>query len=613
MPGSTQPVESLSAVHDLHSVIEMHAQGQCEVSETIALAVKLARADTHNAWIYVLSDAELKPMLERLDDRRDEDLPLYGVPFAIKDNIDLAGICTTAGCPEFAYVPKENAPVVDALIDAGAIPIGKTNLDQFATGLVGVRSPYGEIQNAIDREWLAGGSSSGSAVAVALGQVCFSLGTDTAGSGRVPAAFNNIYGHKPTGGWLSTRGVVPACRSLDCVSIFSRTPAEAADILAVAGVFDPKDPFARVLPTAPPPPRPEETFRFAVPDPQQLDSTLDEPYRMLFDETIAELSRMGGQPVAVDITPLLDAARLLYEGPWLAERLATHGELLRKRPQIFHPTTRAVLEGGYGHDAVDCFRANHQLAAYALEARKLFASFEFLLTPTTPRLYRRADLSDDPFIPNSILGTYTNFVNLLDLCAAAVPAGYRADGLPFGVTLIAPAGHDARLLARSAQIQVRRTQHCGARLTIPASRPPQPLGGPWVDLAVCGAHLAGEPLNHQIIDRGGVLVEKTRTAAGYRLYVLSEGTVKRPALVRGQGDAVGEKGAEIEIEIWRLPSTSIGSFLAGIAAPLGLGQIETAAGDYVTGFICEHDGFVGAVEITQFGGWRSWRESFSAE
>jgi allophanate hydrolase len=599
---------SASALPDLHSLATCHAKGTRAVRESVAHARALALDDTHHAWIHVLTDAELAPHLERLEARGDAPLPLLGVPFAIKDNIDLAGIPTTAACPEFQYVPDESAPVVQALLDAGAVPIGKTNMDQFATGLVGVRSPYGETRNAIDPEWIAGGSSSGSAVAVALGQVCFALGTDTAGSGRVPAAFNNIYGHKPTRGWLSTRGVVPACRSLDCVSVFSRTPAEAADILGIAGRFDPQDAYARRLPSAPAPPRSATPFRFAIPQAAALDSFVEAEYARMFGETVDVLREAGGEAEVVDIDFLLEAARLLYEGPWVAERLASLGEILDARPQILHPTTLRVLSGGRDQSAADAFRARHRLAAHALEARRLFKAFEFLLLPTAPAIYRREALDQDPIGPNAHLGTYTNFMNLLDLCGAASPAGRRADGLPFGVTLVAPAGHDARVLARAELIQRRRNSTCGADLRLPVERAVEAHGGPWIDLAVCGAHLAGEPLNTQLTERGGVLLERTETAENYRLYVLPEGPVRRPALVRCPA---GERGDTIEIEIWRLPSESLGSFLAGIAAPLGLGQVETRRGVFVTGFICEQEGIVGAQEITRFGGWRNWQAATS--
>jgi len=591
-----------SALPGLAALASDHARGARDPAETVARAAAAARRDDRAAWIHVLSDAELAGWVDALRSPSEVPRPLLGVPFAIKDNIDLAGVPTTAGCEAFRYVPDASAPVVDLLIRAGAVPIGKTNLDQFATGLVGVRSPYGETRNACAPDWIAGGSSSGSAVAVALGQVSFALGTDTAGSGRIPAAFNNVYGHKPTRGWLSTRGVVPACRSLDCVSVFTRDAAEAADLLAVAAAYDAADPFARVPPAAAAPPPAGAVFEFGIVSEEALEG-IDPDYARLYGETIASLLDAGGRPRPIDPAAFFEAADLLYEGPWLAERLTVVGALLAERPEAFHPVTRRVLEGGRRHDAVAAFRAQHRLAGIARRAHLELEDVEFLVLPTAPTLYRRSQVAADPVAANAALGRFTNFANLLDLAVAAVPAGFRRDGLPFGVSLFAAAGSDARLLARAQGLQRARTSAVGAGLPLPPDRTPRLVGGPWTDVAVCGAHLEGQPLNHQLTDRGGVRVACTRTAPGYRLYVLPGGPVARPALVRGGGEA------RIEIEIWRLPTVQLGSFLEGIGPPLGLGTVQAECGAAVIGFVCEEGGVAGAREITHLGGWRAWRRS----
>jgi allophanate hydrolase len=592
------------ALPGLAALVAAHEAGARDPAETIACAAAAARADTHAAWIHVLSDEELRPYVEALGSAAESSQatrPLLGVPFAIKDNIDLAGVPTTAGCPAFAYVPTESAPIVERLVRAGAVPIGKTNLDQFATGLVGVRSPYGETRNACAPDWIAGGSSSGSAVAVARGQVSFALGTDTAGSGRIPAAFNNVYGHKPTRGWLSTRGVVPACRSLDCVSVFARDAAEAADVLTVAGAYDARDAFARAMPSAPAPPPPGEPFSFGVVGLRALEP-IDPEHARLYGEAIAALTDAGGTPREVDPGCFFEAARLLYDGPWLAERLTLLEDLLAEQPEAVHPVTRSVLEGGRRHDAVAAFHARHRLAECARAAAAALSGLELLMLPTAPTIHTLAQVAADPIARNAELGRFTNFANLLDLAVAAVPAGFRRDGLPFGVSLFAPAGHDARLLQRAEALQRARTTHAGAELPLPPCRAPRLVGGPWTDLAVCGAHLSGQPLNRQLTERGAVRVASTRTVPGYRLYLLPGGKLARPALVRGAGSH------RIEIEVWRLPTPLLGSFLEGIAPPLGLGTVD-AETEPVLGFVCEEGGTAGARDITHFGGWKAWLAS----
>ena len=515
-------------------------------------------------------------------------LALFGVPFAVKDNIDVEGLPTTAGCPAYSYVPAKTATVVTKLLDAGAILLGKTNLDQFATGLVGTRSPYGAPRNAFDERYISGGSSSGSAVAVAKGLATFSLGTDTAGSGRVPAAFNNLVGLKPTRGLVSTAGVVPACRSLDCVSVFTRTCAEALEILTVLEGYDAADPYSRA---APAPGGVAEQIRIAVPRAEQREFFGDAEYAQLFEAAIKRAESLGATIVEVDMTPFLAAQQLLYDGPWVAERLATLEPFLVSNAGDFHPVTRKVTESGHRFSAADAFRGAHRLAELKRETEATWALADVMLVPGAPTIYTRAEVEADPVELNSRLGLYTNFVNLLDLAAITVPAGFRPDGLPFGVTLIGPAFSDHALAALGARFHGER----------PLSPPPTAT----VNVAVVGAHLSGMPLNHQLTDRGARLVRAARTAADYRLYALDESTPPKPALVRSKDG----HGSCIEVEVWEMPVQHFGSFVAEIPPPLGIGTVSLEDGEPVKGFLCEHYAIAGQPEITSLGGWRNYLQS----
>lgn len=561
---------------------------------------RAAAFEDRNIWIHQLSEAELEPYLARLDGIEPDDLPLYGVPFAIKDNIDLAGIDTTAGCEAYRYRPKRTAFVVEQLIAAGAIPVGKTNLDQFATGLVGVRSPapWGPCANSVDPVYVSGGSSSGSAVSVALGLVSFSLGTDTAGSGRVPAAFNNLVGLKPTKGRLSLRGVVPACQTQDCVSIFARSNAEAALILKLAGVADADDPWQREQPAGTPAWAP--AFRFGVPKPEQRFFDGDSGATALFDAAIAHLKALGGEAVEVDLQPHLDAARLLYDGPWVAERYHVVKDLIEKRPETLLPVIQQVIGRASAFDAESTFAAIYQLQELKRQADQCWQAIDLILTPTAPTIYTRAAVEADPITLNSRLGTYTNFMNLLDYSALAIPAGWLPNGLPWGVTLFAPAFCDEALLALGDRLHRRTVDSVGALdepLPLPAILP----NAGTIDVLVCGAHLSGLPLNHQLTERGGVLIEATTTSPHYRMYALAGGPPYRPGMIRDTAE-----GQALPVEIWRVPADRFGSFVAGIPAPLGIGKVEVADGRWVCGFICEPCGLEGAEEITQLGGWRAF-------
>jgi allophanate hydrolase len=593
---------NLSIQHLLH----VYRGGTLRPAEVIAAILERtpAHADDH-IWIRPLSPAELRPYLERLDTADSSALPLYGIPFAIKDNIDLAGVPTTAACPDYAYAPTQSAQVVHRLVEAGAVPIGKTNLDQFATGLVGTRSPYGATRNAFDPAYISGGSSSGSALAVAKGLASFALGTDTAGSGRVPAAFNNLVGIKPTRGLVSTRGVVPACRTLDCVSVFALDVADAQAALAAVTGFDPEDPFSRKAPHGPPA---HEHFRFGVP--ARLELFGDAEAARLFAGVVAELERLGGQAVAIDFTPFRDAARLLYEGPWVAERYAAIQRFIEAHPQALLPVTRDIIEPAIGASAVSAFQAQYRLAALKRQADALLAELDFVLTPTTGTIYRIDAVEADPIRLNSRLGLYTNFMNLLDYAAVAVPAGFGANGLPYGVTLFGPAFSDDALavygdrLHRALDLPLGATGRKGGSAY--SGRSPQDAE-PLLRVAVCGAHLSGLPLNHQLSERGGRLVAATRTAPRYRLFALPGGPPSRPGLVRQT-----EGGASVEVEVWELPAHHFGSFVAGIPAPLGIGTVELADGSLEKGFICEGYAVEGARDITDLGGWRAYLATMPA-
>jgi allophanate hydrolase len=514
--------------------------------------------------------------------------PLAGLPFAIKDNLDLAGHPTTAACPDLAGGPPagQDATAVRRLRDAGAVPIGKTNLDQFATGLVGTRSPYGACHSVASTAHVCGGSSSGSAIAVAAGLVPLALGTDTAGSGRVPAAFNGIVGVKPSRGLVSTRGLLPACRSLDCVSTLTRTVAQARAALAVLVHADPLDPWSRPVPAVPPAGVAARLRVIAVPDrPLDLEPLHDKAWRAALDRA----HEVAAHVVPVDIGAFLAAAQLLYEGPWLAERYAAFGHLL-DGPGA-DPTVRAIVRPGRDLAATDAFTAMDRLATLRRATEPVWAAADALLLPVTPEHPTRAAVAADPIGVNSRLGRYTNFVNLLDLCAVAVPAGVRADGLPFGVQLIAPAFADGPLLDLAAR-------WCGE--TVP-ERPPGP--GRTL-LAVCGAHLSGLPLSGDLARLGGALHQRGRTAPGYRLFRLPGTGLPRPGLVwTGDGPADG-----IAVEVWSLPGPAVGALLEGVPAPLGLGRVTLDDGRAVTGFMAAPGPGTGAAgeDISGYGGWRAY-------
>ncbi len=563
---------------------------------------RLRRHAGNPIWITPVPETEARARAEALHATLEgpRRLALYGVPFAVKDNIDVAGLPTTAACPEYAYVPARHATCVQRLLDAGAILIGKTNLDQFATGLVGTRSPYGAVRNAFDPAYVSGGSSSGSAVAVALGLASFALGTDTAGSGRVPAAFNNIVGLKPTRGMTSTTGVVPACRSLDCVSVLALTAADARAVFDVLNAFDPADEYARddrVLAA-----KPLERFRFGVPGRASLEFFGDAAQENLFGEAIERLARMGGTPVEVDLAPFLAATALLYDGPWIAERYAALRAFVDARPEALHPVTREVIAAASRYSAADAFQAQYRLASLKRATASIWRRIDTLALPTTGSLYTIAAVEADPIRLNANLGRYTNFVNLLDLAAIALPSGFRPDGLPFGITLVGPALTDACLCELGERYQRAtglRLGACGTPLPEAARAEDPPPIRDTVRVAVVGAHLSGGPLNEQLTERGATLARACRTAAAYRLYALSGSEPPKPGLVRGGA-------AAIEVEVWEMPAEQFGSFVAAIPAPLGIGTLELEDGEQGKGFLCEAYAIRDAQDISSYGGWRAF-------
>jgi allophanate hydrolase len=563
------------------------------------------------ALISTISRDELARQLATLAVRRtaagDEDaLPLYGIPFAVKDNIDVEGLPTTAACPEFAYAPARSATVVERLVEAGAIVVGKTNLDQFATGLVGTRSPYGAVPNTFDPAYVSGGSSSGSASVVARGLVPFALGTDTAGSGRVPAGLNNIVGLKPTRGALSGTGVVPACRTLDCVSVMALTVGDARAVYAVAAGDDPTDAYSRRAPADAVARRMPAHPRLGIPARPEFHG--DGQSEAAWQAALGAIGALGATCVPCDFGVLDQVAALLYEGPWVAERYAAIEDIVARRPEVMDPVVREIILRARGFSAADAFKAMYRLAALRGQADALIAGVDALLVPTAPTHLRTADVETDPIRLNSRLGTYTNFVNLLDWSALALPAGFRSDGLPFGITFIAPAWSDLALCELGERWQRHVAWPRGAtgrplgaapvaQAERRGSREPEPG---HVRLAVVGAHLTGMPLNRELTDRHAVLVERATTSTAYRLYALAGTVPPKPGLARA------EAGAPIDVELWDMPTAAFGSFVASIPAPLGIGTLELADGRAVKGFICEPWALAHAVDITSFGGWRAY-------
>ncbi|NIY46516.1 allophanate hydrolase [Cedecea colo] len=590
------PVSTLS-----EWVLNYRQQPQRLVAAYQQLEANLSHED--NAWIYIANNDEILSQLNTVlhaiesGEKQVSDFPLLGVPFAVKDNIDVAGMPTSAACPAFTFMPEHDATVVARLKAAGAVVIGKTNLDQFATGLVGTRSPFGAVKNAFNPHYVSGGSSSGSASVVARGLVCFALGTDTAGSGRVPAGFNNIIGLKPTKGWFSTKGVVPACRLNDCVSVFALTVADAQAVAEAAGGYDPQDPYSRQNPKTAPA-RFSEKPRFAIPN--KLEFFADSQSEAAFASTLARLEQQGAELIAIDFSAFNQLAEQLYYGAWVAERTVAVGEIFKNQPEAMDPTVRSIVASGLHYTACDAWQAEYTRAELAQKINAQLAEFDALVVPTSPTIHTIAEMAQEPVRFNSQFGTYTNFTNLADLCALALPGDFRDDGLPAGITLIAPAWHDQALSRFGMAWQAAVNLPLGATNKLLPASGAEKLSSNHVRVAVVGAHLRGMPLNYQLTTRNAVFIEESRTAACYRLYALADTQPAKPGLARSH------QGQPIAVELWDIPLARFGEFVAEVPAPLGIGTLSLEDGKSVKGFICEASALADATDITAWGGWKAW-------
>ena len=585
------------------AIVAAHRAGTRTAAQTVARSYQRIRDYNDPAvFISLRDEQDAVAEAESLSAKDPATLPLLGVPVAVKDNIDALGLPTTAACPAFSYSPTHDSTAVAKLRAAGAIIIGKTNLDQFATGLVGVRSPYGIPINPMRADLIPGGSSSGSAVAVSAGLVPLALGTDTAGSGRVPAMLNNIVGLKPSLGLISNAGLVPACRTLDCISVFSLTVDDAMTALSAMAGSDGADPFSRDRPLGAVTPFPGQV-RLGVPRDGQLIFFGDWASEKAYGEALKRWTSLGATLVEFDLEPFYETARLLYEGPWVAERYLVIRNLLASSPDSIHPVTREITAAGARLTAADTFAALYRLEALRRIAERTFGNIDALVLPTAPTAYSTAQVLANPVELNSRLGTYTNFVNLLDLCGLALPSEIRSDGIPFGITLLAPAGHDALLASIGRVFHASTELKMGAKgLTQPPlAAPSSELRGDEIAIAVVGAHLSGMALNGELTTLGGRLLEEAVTAADYKLYALDT-TPPKPGMLRTEAGT----GSAIKLELWALSAASFGKFVAAIPPPLSIGTIRLADGRGIKGFLVEPAAINGARDISAFGGWRAF-------
>jgi len=588
---------------DLKSLHTAYAAGLKAEDVMMEALRRIQALDDPGIFLHLAEAASLQAVAAALPPFDPVAFPLWGAPFAIKDNIDVASMPTTAACPDFAFQPDVDAFAVRRLRASGAVPIGKTNLDQFATGLVGVRTPHPVPRNAIDPAIVPGGSSSGSAVIVAAGAVSFSLGTDTAGSGRVPAALNNIVGLKPSLGLVSASGVVPACRTLDTISVFALTVGDAFGALQAMAARDPNDAYSRVAASPRRWPTPK-TFKVGVPDAASLQFFGDAVQEASYRQSVEQLKVQGAVIETIDFAPFQAVASLLYHGPWVAERYAAVRQQIEQRPETLHPVTRTIIGAATAFSAADTFDAMYKLADLRAALAPVIASVDLMCVPTIPTFYSTADLAADPVEPNTRLGTYTNFVNLLDLCGLAVPTRARSDGRPGGVTFLAASGKDGLIATIGASLHAAEAPSLGAMdWRLPTEADAALEAAPdEIAVALVGAHMQGLPLNHQINSRGGRMLYTAETAPAYKLYSLAGGPPNRPGLVRQDG----EGGSSIALEVWAMPLAAFGSFMMEIPQPLGIGTIDLAGGRQVKGFLCEPAGLDGAEDITRFGGWRAY-------
>ncbi len=591
----------MSLRFDIPSLHAAYASGVSPQQAIETFFARLAAVDDPGIFIHVADKASLMKAAADLPPFDPKVWPLWGAPCAIKDNIDVAGMPTTAACPDFAYVPEADATVVALLKQAGALVVGKTNLDQFATGLVGVRTPYPAPRNAIDAGLVPGGSSSGSAVAVAHGLVSFALGTDTAGSGRIPAGLNNIVGLKPTVGALSSRGVVPACRTLDCVSIFALTVDDAWRTFAATAALDPLDPWSKPFPAAALRPRPPK-LRVGVPAREDRRFFGDTAMQEGYEEILARLPKIGCEIVELRFADFYATAALLYEGAFVAERYAGLRSFIEKNEAAMHPVTRAIICGARKFSAADTFRDLYELQEFRAKLAPLVASVDLLCVPTAPTHYTLVDLEAEPILANARLGTYTNFVNLLDMCGLSVPCGKLANGRPASVTLLALAARDALLAALGRELHATCGDTPGATgWRCEYAPPPEPKNSDMLEIVVVGAHLSGMPLNRELTTLDAQFVRKARTQAGYRLYALANQTPPKPGLVR---DA--EAAGKIEVEVWAMSPDAFGRFVAAVPSPMCIGTVNLADGSSPKGFLVEPAALAGARDVTCYGGWRAF-------
>ncbi len=615
---------------DISTLQQLYVQGLLTPEQLVPIILERNKAYKDNAiWIYLLNDSELKSQTTALKKRLENvngdytQLPLYGIPFAVKDNIDVAGFPTTAACSDYSYTPSENAFVVECLLNAGALFIGKTNLDQFATGLVGTRSPYGVVKNIFNPAYISGGSSSGSAVAVTAGLVAFSLGTDTAGSGRVPAAFGNIIGLKPSRGLLSVRGVVPACQSLDCVSIFTLNSLDANFILQQCLKEDVKDPWqkpvkewqhliAEIQTTEI---KSSAKIRIGIIQNEDLDFFDNSDYARLYQNASKNLSLIDCELISIPFTLFKEAGKLLYDGPWVAERYTGLKSFIKDHANSILPVTLNIIENGKHFSASDTFQGMYRMQALRKECAQLFKNLDVILFPTTGTIYTIAEIEASPIKLNSNLGIYTNFVNLLDLCGITVPQAFDAKGLPFGLTLLAPALHESLLLKLAESLHAKANLPWGYNFLpindksnkstypiYPFAKPEKP--DEKILIAVFGLHLRGLALNNQLTDLNAEFVREDLTSANYTMYAVQGLKGLLPGLIR-----VNNYGSSIALEIWSLNAEAAGNFLTLIRPPLGLGNIELKSREWIKGFICEPYAIAGRENLTHFGGWRNYLKS----
>ncbi|KAA3511432.1 allophanate hydrolase [Agrobacterium rosae] len=592
---------------DLSSLKALYANGTSPLDLVEEVLNRIAASDDPAIFISKTSADDLRHAARALMAKAPEpnSLPLWGIPFAVKDNIDVAGLPTTAACPAFAYQPENDATVVARLKAAGGLVIGKTNLDQFATGLNGTRSPYGAPRSVFDKAYVSGGSSSGSSVAVASGLASFALGTDTAGSGRVPAAFNNIVGIKPTPGLVPNVGVVPACRSVDVVTVFAGTVGDGVAIRAVMDGYDPADPFSKV---AKPVGLPSSVLKVGVLTQGEREFYGNSAYEALYDAAIERAKALGAEIVPFDYAPFREAAELLYNGPWVAERLASVKDFFVSNATDFDPAVRSIISGATQYSAVDAFEGLYRLEALRQKTLAESEKPDVLMLPTSPTTYTVDAMLEQPIVRNGHFGRYTNFANLFGYAAIAIPAGFDPDGhLPAGVTLFGPAFSDDALAPFADAMHRALAPGMGrdTSATLPDASRVMEVDDGLVPIVVVGAHLSGMPLNHELTRPGGRLVKACRTAANYRLFVLPNTTPPKPGLIRAPGFA----GPGLSVEVWKVTPEAFGHFVQNIPAPLGIGKVTLDDGSQVSGFLCEPYATEGAREVTHHGGWRAYIQS----